>query len=250
MVCFYQCSEYLSSISFQYVSVPPKIAPFAAGPEPAFLGDYFALQCIITHGDQPVRIQWTVNNQSAAILPGIRINNADRRSSVLTIESVDARHAGLFNCIATNVAGVASHATQLVVKGIFLKPSLRFSTSCLLSNCLSVTFLLSITVPPLIVPFSFGDLPFNPGDAVQVNCLATKGDLPLNISWTFSSDTIESNLHRDILTTALGPRASVLTINSVSANHQGNYTCIVQNAAGREEHAATLIVNGMLMIHY
>ncbi|XP_038214382.1 Down syndrome cell adhesion molecule-like protein Dscam2 isoform X6 [Zerene cesonia] len=102
---------------------------------------------------------------------------------------------------------------------------------------------LQVMVPPLIVPFTFGDIPSNPGDAVIVNCLATKGDLPLDISWTFSSETIDSNMHRDIMTTPLGRRASVLTINSVSANHQGNYTCIVQNAAGRAEHAATLVVN-------
>lgn len=98
------------------------------------------------------------------------------------------------------------------------------------------------------MPFSFGEVPANPGDAAVVNCVATKGDLPLEISWTFSSETIDSSLHRDIMTTPLGPRASVLTINSVSANHQGNYTCIVQNAAGRAEHAATLVVNGTFHI--
>ncbi|KAI8422223.1 hypothetical protein MSG28_006118 [Choristoneura fumiferana] len=194
------------------VYVPPKIAPFAAGDEPAFLGDYFALQCIITHGDQPVRIEWTVNNRSADAIPGTRVSTIDRRSSVLTIESVDAKHAGLYNCTATNAAGTASHATELVVK-----------------------------VPPLIVPFSFGEVPINPGDAVLVHCLATKGDLPLEISWTFSSETIDSSLHRDITTTQLSQRVSVLSITSVSANHQGNYTCIVQNAAGRAEHVATLI---------
>lgn len=101
-----------------------------------------------------------------------------------------------------------------------------------------------VLVPPLIVPFSFGEVPSNPGDTVVVNCVATKGDLPLEISWTFSSETIDSSLHNGITTTALGPRASVLTINSVTANHQGNYTCIVQNAAGRAEYAATLVVNG------
>ncbi|XP_047530778.1 Down syndrome cell adhesion molecule-like protein Dscam2 isoform X47 [Vanessa atalanta] len=105
------------------------------------------------------------------------------------------------------------------------------------------TLELQVMVPPLIVPFSFGEVPANPGDAAVVNCVATKGDLPLEISWTFSSETIDSSLHRDIMTTPLGSRASVLTINSVSANHQGNYTCIVQNAAGRAEHAATLVVN-------
>ncbi|XP_050665035.1 cell adhesion molecule Dscam2 isoform X2 [Leptidea sinapis] len=102
---------------------------------------------------------------------------------------------------------------------------------------------LQVMVPPLIVPFNFGEIPSNPGDAVVVNCVATKGDLPLEISWTFSSETVDSNMHRDIITTPLGPRASVLTINSVSANHQGNYTCIVQNAAGRAEHVANLVVN-------
>ncbi|XP_063620535.1 cell adhesion molecule Dscam2 isoform X49 [Cydia splendana] len=105
------------------------------------------------------------------------------------------------------------------------------------------TLELQVMVPPLIVPFSFGEVPINPGDAVLVHCLASKGDLPLEISWTFSSETIESSLHRDITTTQLSPRVSVLTITSVSANHQGNYTCIVQNAAGRAEHVATLVVN-------
>ncbi|XP_047984025.1 Down syndrome cell adhesion molecule-like protein Dscam2 isoform X49 [Leguminivora glycinivorella] len=105
------------------------------------------------------------------------------------------------------------------------------------------TLELQVMVPPLIVPFSFGEVPINPGDAVLVHCLASKGDLPLEISWTFSSETIESSLHRDITTTQLSPRVSVLTITSVSANHQGNYTCIVQNAAGRAEHVASLVVN-------
>lgn len=100
-------------------------------------------------------------------------------------------------------------------------------------------------VPPTILPFSFGDVPSNPGDAVQVTCLATKGDTPLDISWTFSSDTMDSTLSQDIITTSTSPRSSILMINSVTANHQGNYTCIVKNTAGRIEFAATLVINGM-----
>ncbi|XP_026733071.1 Down syndrome cell adhesion molecule-like protein Dscam2 isoform X14 [Trichoplusia ni] len=105
------------------------------------------------------------------------------------------------------------------------------------------TLEVQVMVPPLIMPFNFGEVPFNPGDTALVNCVATKGDLPLEISWTFSSETIDSTLQRDITTMPLNPRASLLTINSVNANHQGNYTCIVQNAAGRAEYAATLVVN-------
>lgn len=105
-----------------------------------------------------------------------------------------------------------------------------------------------VLVRPVIVPFNFGEVPSNPGDTAVVNCVVTKGDLPLDISWTFSTETIDSSLHRDITTTPLGTRASVLTINYVSANHQGNYTCIVQNAAGRAEYVATLVVNGTSII--
>ncbi|XP_028042146.1 Down syndrome cell adhesion molecule-like protein Dscam2 isoform X1 [Bombyx mandarina] len=105
------------------------------------------------------------------------------------------------------------------------------------------TLELQVMVPPIIAPFSFGEIPSNPGDTAVVNCVATKGDMPLDISWTFSSETIDSSLQRDIMTMPLGSRASVLTINSVNANHQGNYTCIVKNAAGRAEHVATLVVN-------
>lgn len=58
-----------------------------------------------------------VNNRSAKSISGVRVSNNDRRSSVLTIESVDATHAGQFNCTASNAAGTVSHTTDLVVKG-------------------------------------------------------------------------------------------------------------------------------------
>lgn len=114
--------------------------------------------------------------------------------------------------------------------------------------CLLLLKICIVPVPPVIVPFYFGEVPSNPGDTAVVNCVVTKGDVPLNISWTFSSETVDSSQQRDIITAPIGPRASILTINSVSANHQGNYTCIVQNAAGRAEYVATLVVNGTFKI--
>ncbi|CAH0714436.1 unnamed protein product, partial [Brenthis ino] len=194
--------------------VPPNILPFSFGEKPANVGEYLQAACTVNFGDLPLTITWTFNNQLISQRNNDYSMTNSKRSSLLIIESVDAKHAGSYMCIGENRAGRTTHSADLVVY-----------------------------VPPLIVPFSFGEVPSNPGDAVVVNCVATKGDLPLEISWTFSSETIDSSLHRDIMTTPLGPRASVLTINSVSANHQGNYTCIVQNAAGRAEHAATLVVN-------
>lgn len=80
-----------------------------------------------------MRIEWTINNQSAHFVPGTRVSTVDRRSSVLTIESVDAKHAGLYNCSASNAAGVASYTTELVVKGA-RKHYLRFRFQPLLDS--------------------------------------------------------------------------------------------------------------------
>lgn len=39
---------------------------------------------------------------------------------------------------------------------------------------------------------------------------------------------------------------SALSIDSVTGNHAGNYTCQVSNEAGTEFHIAELIVNGIV----
>ncbi|XP_059046483.1 cell adhesion molecule DSCAM isoform X2 [Achroia grisella] len=204
----------ISHTALLNVIVPPNILPFKFGEKPANVGEYLQAACTINLGDLPLTITWMVNGQPISQRNNNYVINNSKRSSLLIIESVDAKHAGSYMCIGKNRAGSTTYSEDLVVY-----------------------------VPPLIVPFSFGEMPYNPGDTVVVNCVATKGDLPLDISWTFSSETLDSSLHRDIMTMQLGPRASALTINPVSANHQGNYTCIVQNAAGRVEYAATLVVN-------
>lgn len=100
---------------------------------------------------------------------------------------------------------------------------------------------------PVIVPFSFGDIPSNPGDVVQLNCFVTKGDSPLDITWEFQGGQLNtsSNLPKGAVATKLGDRASVLMVNPVLSAHQGRYICIVKNPAGSTFHSAVLIVNGM-----
>jgi hypothetical protein len=102
-------------------------------------------------------------------------------------------------------------------------------------------------VKPVIVPFSFGDTPSNPGDVVQLNCFVTKGDSPLDINWEFegSWSGASHKLPNGAVATKLGDRASVLMVNPVSPTHQGHYTCVVKNPAGTTFHSAALIVNGM-----
>ncbi|XP_026825578.1 Down syndrome cell adhesion molecule-like protein Dscam2 isoform X22 [Ooceraea biroi] len=104
------------------------------------------------------------------------------------------------------------------------------------------TLEVQVMVSPQIGPISFGDEPVNAGDLVSVQCVVTKGDSPLEITWTFDGRPIQS-YHSDVIVSDTGKRVKQLTIESVAARHAGEYTCVASNAAGSVSHSATLDVN-------
>lgn len=111
---------------------------------------------------------------------------------------------------------------------------------------ISSNFVLScvrIAVSPQIAPISFGEEPVNAGDLVSVQCVVTKGDSPLEITWTFDGHPIQS-YHSDVIVSDTGKRVKQLTIESVAARHAGEYTCVASNAAGSISHSVILDVNG------
>ena len=78
-----------------------------------------------------------------------------------------------------------------------------------------------------------------------VQCSATKGDSPLNLRWSFQSKPLAIDGPFSGLTiNNLGERISVLSIQSVAAVHNGDYTCTAENPAGIANYTATLTVNG------
>lgn len=100
-------------------------------------------------------------------------------------------------------------------------------------------------MPPQILPFDFGEDLVNSGDPASLNCLIHKGDLPFNITWQHNNKTIEEEF--GILIIPTGKKASSLSIDSVSAEHAGEYSCFVQNRAGSDRHTAVLNVNGIFL---
>ncbi|XP_066244770.1 cell adhesion molecule Dscam1 isoform X34 [Euwallacea similis] len=98
-----------------------------------------------------------------------------------------------------------------------------------------------VMVAPQILPFSFGEESVNSGDPASLNCLVHKGDLPLNISWLHNNSTIHQEFGITLIPT--GKKGSSLTIDSVSADHAGEYSCIALNRAGFDRHSAVLNVN-------
>lgn len=101
---------------------------------------------------------------------------------------------------------------------------------------------LNISVPPNILPFTFGEKPTNVGEYLQAACTVNYGDLPLTITWTFNGHIISQRNNDYVMTNS--KRSSILIIESVDAKHAGSYTCVGENRAGRNTHSTDLVVYG------
>lgn len=84
----------------------------------------------------------------------------------------------------------------------------------------------------------------NAGDTASLTCIVAKGDLPLEITWMFNSEPIDSAKH-EIVVSETGKRTKQLTIDSVGAKDVGDYTCVASNVAGSISRSAMLAVNGI-----
>ena len=93
------------------------------------------------------------------------------------------------------------------------------------------------------MPFSFGDEPLNVGESTAVNCMITKGDLPLNITWTLNDQKL-MNGQDGISITRISARLSALNIESIDGQHRGIFKCIASNAAGSTALESELKANG------
>lgn len=98
------------------------------------------------------------------------------------------------------------------------------------------------SVVPYIMPFEFGDEPFDTSSMTTVNCAVTKGDLPIEIFWLFNGQPIFTG--EGIIITKSGHRVSMLTIESVNSGHAGNYSCLARNKAREVRHSSQLKVLG------
>lgn len=97
--------------------VLPQIVPFDFGEESVNELDMVSASCTVNKGDLPLDIHWTRNGGRIYTNDGLVVTKTSQRMSVLSIESVRARHAGNYSCVATNNAGVTKHWTFLRVNG-------------------------------------------------------------------------------------------------------------------------------------
>lgn len=92
------------------------------------------------------------------------------------------------------------------------------------------------------MPFSFEDGPASSGQDITVTCTVPEGDLPLELTWYLNNKNIEE--YSGITSAKFGKRNLVLNIESVRAEHSGNYTCLANNKAGTVSYTTELKVYG------
>lgn len=95
---------------------------------------------------------------------------------------------------------------------------------------------------PKLAHFDFGEQPANFGDSISVVCSILSGDLPIDIEWLFNDYPINS--YSGINVIKGGRKSSMLTIESITGRHAGNYTCTAKNSAANVAQSAQLAVNG------
>lgn len=97
-------------------------------------------------------------------------------------------------------------------------------------------------MPPNITPFVFEGSPLHSGQYVQVTCLISDGDLPVEFNWDLDGRKLQE--FPEITTSNMGRRSSILSIDSVTYSYTGNYTCTAKNKAGIASHTVQLLING------
>jgi hypothetical protein len=103
----------------------PQINPFTFGDDQQDinLDETVAATCIVTKGDSPITIWWTLSDdvheesRNLSTNDGVVITRPSQKLSVLNIDSVKARHRGNYTCFAQNKAGMAQHSSFLHVNG-------------------------------------------------------------------------------------------------------------------------------------
>lgn len=94
---------------------------------------------------------------------------------------------------------------------------------------------------PQIQPFSF---PKNValGEKTSVTCVVANGAGNLEFTWTQDGRSVENTASKHVK--AITENIAAITIDRVTANDVGNYTCTVSNDAGVDSYSAALSVQG------
>ncbi|XP_044270324.1 Down syndrome cell adhesion molecule-like protein Dscam2 isoform X46 [Tribolium madens] len=184
------------------VMVAPQILHFDFGGEPVNSGDLASLTCSVFKGDLPVNISWYHDNKMVRDSDGILVSTAGRKISTLSIDLVQAQHAGTYTCLAQNRAGTTSYSADLLVN-----------------------------VPPrwILEPT---DKAFAQGSDAAVECKADGFPKPV-VTWKRATGVSPGD-YKDFKPNNpdIKVEDGTLTINNIQKTNEGYYLCEAVNGIG------------------
>ena len=95
----------------------PDILPFSFGRDILNQGDFAQITCVVTRGDRPLSITWSLKGDKINSDPSLTTTMLGTQASMLVISSVDYQHSGVYTCRAENIAGISSYSAKLSVNG-------------------------------------------------------------------------------------------------------------------------------------
>nr|CAD7459082.1 unnamed protein product [Timema tahoe] len=98
----------------------------------------------------------------------------------------------------------------------------------------------AVIVPPKLSPFN-SDRTQHVGERASLTCSVTKGDLPLTITWLKDGRALDPA--QRISVSQVDQFNSILLIESLSPDHNGNYSCVARNLAAEATRTQQLTVN-------
>lgn len=78
------------------------------------------MTCLVSAGDLPLHISWTVPSQGRMAWLGVTATQVGAKANTLLIDAATHAHRGAYTCTAKNRAGVAHYTTALDIHGTYV----------------------------------------------------------------------------------------------------------------------------------
>ncbi|KAM7294611.1 hypothetical protein ISCGN_024117 [Ixodes scapularis] len=191
------------------VAGKPDIMPFSFSKN-SVLGQTSTLSCVASSGQGPFRFLWTHDGKAIEDTPRKHVRTVSDNVALMTIERITAEDSGNYTCIVSNAVGSGSYSAALAVEE-----------------------------KPEIMPFTFSKNVLL-GQKTMVTCAVTTGSTPLEFLWSHNGRAVDNTASK--YAASVTSNIATMTIQKVSAEDTGNYTCTVSNDVGSDSYTSALLV--------